>query len=110
MWRACDRSLCLDRVHDILLVAWDSFYGGGRSAFENVSFSYGKKRVFREKNVRIQGGEKVGLVGYSGAGKSTFVNLILRFFSVEKGRILIDGQDIAHVTLESLRGIVALIP
>ena len=52
----------------------------------------------------------MGLVGYSGAGKSTFVNLILRFFSVEKGRILIDGQDIAHVTLESLRNNVALIP
>ena len=52
----------------------------------------------------------MGLVGYSGAGKSTFVNLILRFFPIEKGRILIDGQDIACVTLDSLRKQVALIP
>ena len=52
----------------------------------------------------------MGLVGYSGAGKSTFVNLILRFFSLEKGRILIDGQDIASSTLESLRSNITLIP
>ncbi len=60
--------------------------------------------------MHIKGGEKVGLVGYSGAGKSTFVNLILRFYPIEKGRILIDGQDIAHITLDSLRKQVALIP
>src|SRR5207237_1018933 len=53
---------------------------------------------------------KVGLVGYSGAGKSTFVNLILRFHSVEKGKILIDGQNIDDVTLDSLRSQVTLIP
>lgn len=52
----------------------------------------------------------LGLVGYSGAGKSTFVNLILRFYPIEKGRILIDGQDIAHITLDSLHNQVALIP
>ncbi len=82
----------------------------GEIVFENVSFHYGKKKLFDSKNVHIRGGEKVGLVGYSGAGKSTFVNLILRFFDVEKGKILIDGQDIAGVTLESLRNQVALIP
>ena len=82
----------------------------GEIIFENVSFHYGEKKVFSNKNIHIQGGEKVGLVGYSGAGKSTFVNLILRFYPVEEGRILIDGQDIAKITLDSLRKQVALIP
>lgn len=82
----------------------------GEIIFENVSFHYGQKKLFDNKDVHIQGGEKVGLVGYSGAGKSTFVNLILRFYPVEKGRILIDGQDISRVTLNSLRQQVALIP
>lgn len=82
----------------------------GEIVFENVSFRYGEKQIFQNKNLRIGAGEKVGLVGYSGAGKSTFVNLILRFFALENGRILIDGQDIASVTLESLRRSVSLIP
>jgi len=82
----------------------------GEIVFENVSFFYGERQIFQKLNLRIAAGEKVGLVGYSGAGKSTFVNLILRFFSVGQGRILIDGQDIAHVTLESLREQIALIP
>ena len=82
----------------------------GEICFEQVSFSYGEKQIFEDKNVQIKAGEKVGLVGYSGAGKSTFVNLILRFFSPQQGKILIDGQDISHVTLESLRKNIALIP
>lgn len=82
----------------------------GEIVFENVSFRYGEKKIFQDKNLQIGAGEKVGLVGYSGAGKSTFVNLILRFFSLEKGRILIDDQDIASVTLESLRQNIVLIP
>lgn len=82
----------------------------GEIVFEHVSFHYGEKKLFQDKDVQIRGGEKVGLVGFSGAGKSTFVNLVLRFFSVQTGRILIDGQDIAQVTLESLRQQVALIP
>ena len=82
----------------------------GEIVFENVTFGYGEKKIFQNKNMRIDAGEKVGLVGYSGAGKSTFINLILRFFSLEKGKILIDGQDIASVTLESLRRNITLIP
>jgi ATP-binding cassette subfamily B protein len=82
----------------------------GEIIFENVSFYYGEKKLFDNKNIHIKGGEKVGLVGYSGAGKSTFVNLILRFYPLEKGRILIDSQNIAEITLESLRSQVALIP
>jgi ATP-binding cassette subfamily B protein len=83
---------------------------GGNITFENVSFHYGDRKLFRNKDVSIRGGEKVGLVGYSGSGKTTFVNLILRFYPLESGRILIDGQDIAGVTIESLRGQIALIP
>jgi len=82
----------------------------GEIAFQNVSFFYGAKKLFQNKNIVIKGGQKVGLVGYSGAGKSTFINLILRFFPVTYGKILIDGQDISRVTLESLRQNVALIP
>jgi len=90
--------------------ARDLLIKDGEITFENVCFRYGEKQVFENKNVCIKAGEKVGLVGYSGAGKSTFVNLILRFFSLESGRILIDGQDISSVTLESLRKGISLIP
>lgn len=82
----------------------------GQIVFESVSFCYGEKKLFEKKQVHIHGGEKVGLVGFTGAGKSTFINLILRFFPLQEGKILIDGQDIAHVTLESLREQIALIP
>ncbi|MFZ4772723.1 MAG: ABC transporter ATP-binding protein [Chlamydiia bacterium] len=90
--------------------ATDLIVNKGEIIFENVSFKYGDKALFQNKHVHIQGGEKVGLVGYSGAGKSSFVNLILRFHLVHGGRILIDGTDITKVTLESLRKQVALIP
>jgi ATP-binding cassette subfamily B protein len=82
----------------------------GEIIFDDVSFLYGKKYLFQNKDVHINGGEKVGLVGYSGAGKSTFVNLILRFYEVDTGKILIDGQEISKVTLESIRKQIALIP
>jgi ATP-binding cassette subfamily B protein len=82
----------------------------GEIVFENVSFHYGEKELFEKKYANIRGGERVGLVGYTGAGKSTFINLILRFFPLHKGKILIDGQNIAEVTLESLRRQIALIP
>ena len=65
--------------------------------------------VIRDLSLRIRPGEKVGLVGPSGAGKSTLVNLLLRFYSLEKGRILIDGQDIATVTQDSLRAAIGMV-
>ena len=78
--------------------------------FENVSFHYGRKNgVIDHLNLDIRAGEKVGIVGRSGAGKSTLVNLLLRFYDVEKGRILIDGQDIAGVTQESLRAHIGMV-
>ena len=76
----------------------------GEVRFENVSFSYGNGRpVIDQLNLTIRAGEKIGLIGRSGAGKSTLVNLLLRFHDVNAGRVLIDGQDIAQVTQDSLR-------
>ena len=83
----------------------------GSIEFDRVHFRYKKaESIFANKSIVINPGEKVGLVGFSGSGKSTFVNLILRFFDIDKGRILIDGQDIKKVTQESLRSHIAMIP
>lgn len=77
----------------------------GEVRFAHVSFRYADtgRRVIDELNLTVKPGEKIGLVGRSGAGKSTLLNLLLRFHDLESGRILIDGQDIAHVTQDSLR-------
>ncbi len=76
----------------------------GEVRFEGVRFAYGGQRaVIDDLNLVIRPGEKIGLVGRSGAGKSTLVNLMLRLYDLDGGRILIDGQDIAGVTQESLR-------
>lgn len=83
---------------------------GGEIVFDNVTFHYGQKKLFTDKHAHIHAGEKVGLVGFTGAGKSTFINLILRLYPLQNGRISIDGQDIAAVALESLRRQIALIP
>ncbi|MCB1747147.1 MAG: ABC transporter ATP-binding protein [Gammaproteobacteria bacterium] len=83
----------------------------GEIRFERVGFGYGQeRRVFEELDLVIHAGERVGLVGYSGSGKSTLVNLALRLFEPQAGRVLIDGQDVAGVTQESLRAAVAMIP
>ncbi|MET0205513.1 MAG: ABC transporter ATP-binding protein, partial [Casimicrobiaceae bacterium] len=82
----------------------------GEIRFENVSFSYGgKTKVIDDLSLVIPPGEKIGLVGRSGAGKSTIVNLLLRFYDTESGRILIDGQDIAQCTQESLRAQIGMV-
>lgn len=83
----------------------------GEIVFDHVTFYYSKARaLFRDKMLTINSGERVGLVGFSGSGKTSFINLILRHFEVHKGRILIDGQDIANVTQDSLRKAIAMIP
>jgi ATP-binding cassette subfamily B multidrug efflux pump len=84
----------------------------GEIRFEHLTFTYGRsdgKRVLDDLNLVVKPGERVGLVGRSGAGKSTLVNLLLRFHEVEQGSIRIDGQDIAQVTQESLRGAIGLV-
>ncbi|MBN8827970.1 MAG: ABC transporter ATP-binding protein [Sphingobacteriia bacterium] len=83
----------------------------GQINFKNVKFHYkGTEPLFENKSIEIRSGQKVGLVGYSGGGKSPFVNLILRFYDVTDGSILIDGEDIREVTQESLRKNIAMIP
>jgi len=76
----------------------------GEIRFDRVCFDYGRDiAVIDDLSLTIRPGEKVGLVGRSGAGKSTLVNLLLRFYDLDRGTILIDGQDIARVTQDSLR-------
>jgi ATP-binding cassette subfamily B multidrug efflux pump len=92
---------------------------GGGIVVEDLHFDYGRVRqdsggarapaVLHGIDLTIAPGERVGLVGPSGAGKSTFVNLLLHFFDPASGRILIDGQDIANVTQESLRRHIAMV-
>lgn len=80
-------------------------------AFENVSFQYNAdKTLFTEKNVHIESREKVGLVGYSGSGKSTFANLISRLFDTQSGHIKINGIPIKQLTQSSLRHHISVIP
>ena len=82
----------------------------GEVRFENVDFHYGKRSgIIGGLNLNIKPGEKIGLIGPSGAGKSTLVNLLLRLYDVEGGRILIDGQNIAEVSQESLRERIGMI-
>jgi ATP-binding cassette subfamily B multidrug efflux pump len=92
----------------------------GEIRFEQVSFSYSPntpehakpdfdKPVLDNIDLVVRPGERIGLVGRSGAGKSTLVNLLLRFFDIEHGRITVDGQDIRHVTQESLRTQIGLV-
>ena len=83
----------------------------GSIEFRQVYFSYSsEKTVFTNLSVTIQPGERVGLVGFSGSGKSTFVNLILRLFDPQSGQILIDGVNIKDMTQEALHSQISLIP
>ncbi|MDO4435029.1 MAG: ABC transporter ATP-binding protein [Cardiobacteriaceae bacterium] len=85
----------------------------GEIEFKNVSFAYHKhddaKHVLNQLSLHIKAGEKIGLVGHSGAGKSTLVNALLRFYDIDSGEILIDGQNIAHVSQDSLRQHIAMV-
>ncbi|WP_210342627.1 ABC transporter ATP-binding protein [Bradyrhizobium glycinis] len=84
---------------------------GGRITFENVTFHYGEDRapLYDGLSIDIRAGERVGLVGRSGSGKTTFVKLIQRLYDLSGGRILIDGQDIAKATQQSLRSQIAIV-
>lgn len=82
----------------------------GEIVYDHVRFHYGKdKGVIEDFSLTIKAGEKVGLVGRSGAGKTTLMNLLLRFYDLEKGRILIDGQDISKVSQDSLRSLIGVV-
>lgn len=84
---------------------------GASVRFEHVNFSYpGGQKIFEDFNVSFMPGERIGLVGPSGGGKSTLFALLQRFYDAQGGRILIDGQDIARVTQESLREAIGVVP
>jgi ATP-binding cassette subfamily B protein len=86
----------------------------GAIEFKKVGFRYETEKntphIFKNFNLKIKAGEKVGLVGESGAGKSTFVNLLIRFMDTTEGEILIDGQNIKHITQDQLRQNLAYVP
>lgn len=82
----------------------------GRIEWEHVHFQFGENRVFNDFNLTIEPGQRVGLVGPSGAGKTTFVSLLLRQHDIPQGSIRIDGADIAAVTQSSLRENIAIVP
>ncbi|KAI1137698.1 P-loop containing nucleoside triphosphate hydrolase protein [Hypoxylon sp. FL0543] len=84
---------------------------GGEIKFEHVNFAYHKDRpILRDLTMTIPAGKKVAIVGPSGCGKSTLLRLLFRYYDVENGRILIDDQDVRHVTLESLRKSIGVVP
>lgn len=83
----------------------------GAIEYKNVTFSYGEgKTIFDNFSLVINPGERVGIVGTSGAGKTTFVKCLLRYFDIKSGSILIDGHDISEITQESLRENISVIP
>lgn len=82
----------------------------GNVSFENVSFRYNKNYVFENFNLTIKDKQKVGIIGVSGSGKTTLVNLLFKFYSPEKGRILIDGKDISNYNTNSLYGNLTYVP
>ena len=83
----------------------------GEIEFKDLTFSFNQARqILNDINLTIKPGEKIALVGPSGAGKTTFVKLLLRLYSATSGKILIDGQDIAEVTQESLRKNISMVP
>jgi ATP-binding cassette subfamily B protein len=83
----------------------------GEVRFDHVTFCYAGQHtpLYRDLNVRIAPGERIGLVGHSGSGKTTFVKLIQRLYDVTEGRVLIDGQDVTHATQQSLRSQIAIV-
>lgn len=82
----------------------------GTIVIDSIDFEYDSIQVFKNFSLTIPAGQKIGLVGKSGAGKTTFVSLLLRHFDIHKGEIQIDGKNIANVTLESLRHAIAFVP
>jgi ATP-binding cassette subfamily B protein len=84
---------------------------GASVKFEHVTFRYGEgQQIFEDFSLSFKPGERIGLVGHSGGGKSTLFALLQRFYDVQSGRILIDGQDIARVTQASLREAIGVVP
>lgn len=81
----------------------------GAIVFDQVQFAYNERLIIQDLSLNIAAGEKIGIVGASGAGKSTLIQLLLNFYRLKQGKILIDGQDIADVTQDSLRQHIAFV-
>ena len=82
----------------------------GDIEFKNVVFSYnGISNVINNLSLTIRAGEKIGIVGHSGGGKTTLVNLLLRFYDIQNGSITIDGIDIKHIKMDDLRSVIAMV-
>lgn len=114
-WGAVDQAIALLDISEITYSNKPNATAlrchSGQITFDQVKFHYkGTEPLFQNQSIDIKAGQKVGLVGYSGGGKSTFVNLILRLYDVTDGAILIDEQDIRNVTQDSLREHIAMIP
>jgi ATP-binding cassette subfamily B multidrug efflux pump len=102
----------MTKPHDIVDAPKAPVLTASRGAirYEHVRFHYGKnKGVIEDLTLDIKPGEKVGVVGRSGAGKTTLMNLLLRFYDLESGRITIDGQDISKVSQDSLRSLIGVV-
>ena len=102
-WGPVDQAIALLETSEIAIAdkqnATALNYTHSQITFDNIKFHYkGTEPVFQNKYIKIGAGQKVGLVGYSGGGKSTFVNLILRLCDITNGTTLIDDQDIRDVT------------
>lgn len=83
----------------------------GEIIFKNVNFEYVEEQeVFKDFNLKINKGEKVGLVGHSGSGKTTITKMLLRFIDIKKGEITIDGQNIRNITQDDLRSTISYVP
>lgn len=83
----------------------------GRIVMHNVTFAYGEgKDIFKDFNLDIRSGERIGIVGHSGAGKSTIIKLLLRFTDIDTGSIFIDGQDIRGIRQDDLRAVISYVP
>lgn len=110
----CNQAMTLIKVkHEIVDSdnARDLLVTKGAIEFKDVSFAYkNSSPIFDRQSIVIDASSKVGLVGYSGSGKSTFINLILRLYDITSGEILIDGQNISQVTQNSLRHQISMIP
>ncbi|MCK5599848.1 ABC transporter ATP-binding protein [bacterium] len=83
---------------------------GDHFQFKDVTFSYGKEDVLKDISFRFDKGDKIALVGYTGSGKSTIINLLLRFWDIETGKIVVDGKDIKEYDLNALRKKFGLVP
>ena len=89
----------------------DLYVANAQVDFNRVKFSYdGKKQILNDISFHVKAGQTIALIGESGGGKSTILKLLFRFYDITEGSILIDGQDIRNVTLESLRGCIGVVP